>query len=308
MKEDFLKLEELTTAQLNSFARDKTIFFITVSPLENHGSHLPLGMDFLQGAAVCKGVAEKFKESKPDWNVIVCPVITMGNGLMPGVGSINIRQSVIRDFMVDYLTSLAKQGFKHAFVSGFHGGPSHLVAVDEAVHYVNRKYKTNIIAPFGYYISNIQGKNINLPSMELHELFDQHRGDIHGGMLETSFMLFLRPELVKDYKSQAAIDVKTKGFFNKVRALRKGLKSGYLGYPAKANEKIGEMFLHDAIDLFYQSLTMCMEDSKHWQRIKSLDTNHIYKRTNFYKKALFAGLSLAAAGASTYLYLSKEKT
>ena len=126
-------------------------------------------------------------------------------------------------------------------------------------------------------------------------------------MLETSFMLYLRPELVKDYKSLEDINIKSKGLVNRIRAVRKGLKAGYLGYPAKANERIGKLFLLDAIDLFYETLTQCLDDTKHWKSVKSLDTARIHMRTNFYKKAIFAGLGLVAAGTSTYFLINKEK-
>src|SRR5690606_32433312 len=112
--------------------------------------------------------------------------VTMGYGLMPGVGSISIRQSIVRDFLIDYLSSLARKGFQYIFISGFHGGPRHLVAVDEALHYVNKKFGTKILAPFGYCITNIQADLMKLPTDELQILFEENRGDVHGGMLETS--------------------------------------------------------------------------------------------------------------------------
>ena len=42
-----IKLEELNWKQVDELDRDKTIIFLPISPLEEHGPHLPVGTDFL---------------------------------------------------------------------------------------------------------------------------------------------------------------------------------------------------------------------------------------------------------------------
>ena len=39
------KIEELSAPQLDAFNRDKTLFILPVGTLEEHGPHLPIGMD-----------------------------------------------------------------------------------------------------------------------------------------------------------------------------------------------------------------------------------------------------------------------
>ncbi len=305
MTDNFLKLEELTTSQLNSLNREKTIFCLTVSPIENHGEHLPLGMDILESEAILKGVANRFKESYIDWNIIICPVIPMACNLMPGTGSISIRQNIIRDYIIDFFSSLAKRGFKYGFVSGFHGGPKHLVAVDEAITYINRKHNMTVVAPFGYCFTNVQADKLKLPNKELYELFDQNRGDIHGGMLETSFMLHLRPDLVKEYKHLEEINIFTKNPLKKAKALKKALKYGYLGSPAKANKEIGKMLLDDAVEIIYEELCACIINNGKVN--KSVDSSKMYLKTDFKKNLSLVTIITLITSLAGYLLFKNPK-
>ena len=38
-------LEEISTPALDALDRDRTVVILTVSPLEEHGPHLPVGVD-----------------------------------------------------------------------------------------------------------------------------------------------------------------------------------------------------------------------------------------------------------------------
>ncbi|MBC7475696.1 MAG: creatininase family protein [Candidatus Sericytochromatia bacterium] len=278
---NFLQLIELSPSDLKSYDRNKTIFFLNLSPIENHGSHLPLGMDILEGQVISEGVAQKFAHDYPDWKIVFCPPITMGMGLMPGVGSISFKQKTIYKVLVEYLSSLTKKGFKYIFVSGFHGSLRHLVTIDEAIHYINKKYKAKIVSPFGHTFTNILLNKKDLPTKELNKIFKASPGDIHGGMLETSFMLHIRPDLVREYKELNHIDISQKNIFKKAFAFKSALQQGYFGNPAKAEPHIGKLILDDSIDLFYQSLKQAMQDDKFLFNLKSTNYSKYYMRTNF---------------------------
>ena len=42
-----IKFEELNWKQIEQLDKNKTIFFLPISPLEEHGPHLPVGTDLL---------------------------------------------------------------------------------------------------------------------------------------------------------------------------------------------------------------------------------------------------------------------
>ncbi|MFN8575888.1 MAG: creatininase family protein [Candidatus Sericytochromatia bacterium] len=292
-----LKLEELSSLDYKNLDRYKTLFLVNLSPIENHGSHLPLGIDLYESAAVIKGISERFKIDYPDWTIVICPDLTLGLGTMLGQGSINIRQRVLRDFLIDYLSSFAKRGFKHILLSGYHGEIRHCSTIDEAVSYVNKKYNSKIVSPFGYYVSNILSKKIEMKDPELNKIYKSNVGDIHGGMIETSFMLHINKDLVGEYKNLKRINILEKNFFKKIVALKDSYKSGYFGNPAVASPEIGEMVLKESVDNFYYVLDKSIKEPDFIHEVKSLGYKKVYLRTDFFRYIsffllLFSGLLL----------------
>ncbi len=299
-----IKLEEISSLDYKNLDRSKTVVFINLSPIENHGSHLPLGMDILQSGAIVDGVSKRFRVNYPDWRIIICPTITMGVGTMFGQGSINFRQRVLRDFLIDYLSSFTKRGFKHILVSGFHGEFRHLATIDEAVSYINKKYKASVVSPFGYYVSRILKNKANMSNKELNDIFKNNKGDIHGGMIETSFMLHLRPELVGEYKHLKQINLFDKNIFKRVISAKDAFYSGYFGNPALATPEIGKMVLEESIDTFYNVLDKSIKDPSFSEKIKSIGHGKIHNKTNFLRYLSLAFISIG----SIMLYKSKNKS
>ncbi|MEK7434127.1 MAG: creatininase family protein [Cyanobacteriota bacterium] len=289
----FHKLEELRPETLKSFDRERTIFFVTVSPLENHGNHLPYGTDIFEGEGISKAIAEKLIIDKPDWNIVFCQPITLGFGTMPGFGSINIRQSVVRDFLKDYFSGIAKLGFKFIFVSGFHGNPKHLTAVDEAIVFVNKKYKAKIISPFGYSFMNVFSGREKIPSEEINAIFKKNKYDIHGGIFETSLVMYLRPDLVKGNENQKEINLSIKNPLKKIKAVKDAFSNGYFGNPAEASQDIGKKLLDDIIGLFYNVLINTIEEEGYYKKVRNIFYYHPYTRTGFLKKASFLLASIS---------------
>ena len=52
------QFEELNWKQIDSLNRDTTIIYIPISPLEEHGPHLPIGTDFLTSRDAAKSAIE----------------------------------------------------------------------------------------------------------------------------------------------------------------------------------------------------------------------------------------------------------
>lgn len=278
-----LNLEKISSYDYKKLDRNKTLILINLSPIENHGSHLPLGIDLFESKAIINGISDRFKLDYPDWNIVICPDLTMGLGTMLGQGSINIRQRVLRDFLIDYLSSFTKRGFKHILVSGFHAEFRHSSTIDEAVTYINKKYKSSVIAPFGYYVSNILSKRMDMSNKELNQLYRDNVGDIHGGMVETSFMLHINSKLVGDYKDLKRINILEKNLFKKLIALKDSYNSGYFGNPALANPKIGEMILNESVNNFYNVLDQSIKYPESIHKIKSIGYKKLYLRTDFFR-------------------------
>src|SRR5262249_6339952 len=96
------RLEESSTAALDALDRDRTIVVLTVSPLEEHGPHLPVGVDAFTARHLAESIAERVVAERPGWSAVLAPTLHLGSFTFQTVGTINVRQRVVRDAVIDY--------------------------------------------------------------------------------------------------------------------------------------------------------------------------------------------------------------
>jgi len=195
-------LEEMSTVALDQLDRERTVILLTVSPLEEHGPHLPLGVDAFTARHFALSVAERLVAGRTDWSVVLAPTLHVGTHAFRAPGTVTVRQRVLRDAVTDYGESLARAGFRFIFVANGHGGPGHLVALEEAAARVSRRHRITMASLSGHLAWEFLHGGF-LPAIEAElgrPLADHERRalaeDSHGGLWETSFMLWLRPDLV----------------------------------------------------------------------------------------------------------------
>ena len=240
------RLEELRYPQLDAFQRNKTLFVIAVSPLEEHGPHLPLGVDAFDAEYFSDEITRIFLAKHPEWNVVRIPTMYVGSFLFDAAGSIRIRPRTIRNLVVDTLSSLAKYGFQHFLISNAHGGPTHLIALEQAARSVSRRFGVRAVSYSGHLIWNfLNGRyweemkgRLNLSDADLEAL----KQDSHAGEWETSMMLKLRPHLVDpSYKDLNPFTVHWMQRLRPNYPMKMGEKLGYVGHPSRATETLAEV-------------------------------------------------------------------
>ena len=235
------RLEELSTPQLDALDRTRTVVILTVSPLETHGPHLPLGVDAFTARHFSESIAERLVADRPGWSVVLTPTLHLGSFTFDSVGTVPVRQRVVRDVVVDYGCALGRAGFRHILVSNGHGGPGHLVALEEAAAIVSRRHRITMASFTGHLAWEFLRGRL-LPRIEAglgRPLSEPERAafseDAHGGWWETSIMLVLRPDLVDEgYRRLPAARY---SFVERLRpnyAVRDG-GPGYVGHPALAD-------------------------------------------------------------------------
>ena len=235
------RLEELSTPQLDALDRARTVVILTVSPLETHGPHLPLGVDAFTARHFAEAIAQRVVSSRPGWSAVLAPTLHLGSFTFDTVGTVAVRQRVVRDAVVDYGRALARAGFRNVLVSNGHGGPGHLVALEEAAAIVSRRHQITMSSFTGHLAwAFLQGRL--LPRIEAglgRPLSEMERRafseDSHGGWWETSIMLVLRPDLVDE--GYRALPPARDSFTDRLvpnYALRNG-GQGYVGHPALAD-------------------------------------------------------------------------
>jgi creatinine amidohydrolase len=198
------RLEEMSTPGIDALDRARTVVVLSVSPLEEHGPHLPVGVDAFTARYFAEAIADRFVAARPGWTVVLAPTLHLGSFTFDAPGTVRVRQRVVRDAVVDYGRSLARSGFRYVLVSNGHGGPTHLTALEEAAAMVSRREGV-MMASFsghlawrflrGRYLDGIETALGRPLTPEERRAF---REDAHGGWWETSLMLMLRPDLVDE--------------------------------------------------------------------------------------------------------------
>jgi creatinine amidohydrolase len=300
-RNQILRLDELSYTRLDALDRHRTVVIFTVSPLEEHGPHLPVGTDLYISEFFAEQLAARILEAKPDWNVLVAPSLPFGASAFEQAGTLLVRARTVRNAALDYGAALARQGFRYILVSNAHAGPRHVVALEEAAAVVSRRYGVRMFSMSGPVIWRVlRGRftdrvaaalGRSLSEAELEAL----RGDAHGGLWETSLILRARPELVDtSFVSLPPMRFTVLDALRKNYPLRLGNQMGYIGSPAAASAEFGEVARRVVLDVVWEVVRPVFEaEDESWQQT-SLLFKIPFMRTAFPYVAAGTALLLAA--------------
>lgn len=156
-----------------------TTAVLPIGAVEQHGKHLPVGTDLLLAEAVARRLAEKL-------DAFLLPAIAISASIehRKAKGTVYLRAETLAQIVRDVALSLRDSGFTRLIVASFHGGNWIL---KPAVRELNRDF-----APFRAVLLTP-----DLPADDLRAIFEHPVGDVHGGEYETSLMLHLHPEVVR---------------------------------------------------------------------------------------------------------------
>jgi len=246
-----IKFEELNWKQIDGLDKSKTIFFLPISPLEEHGPHLPVGTDLLTIVDVTTEAIKILNMEKPDLIYVLLPAVPLGyckfNADFPG--SISVNGKVIRDIVYSVGESLGNHGFKYLVVCTYHMAVPHLRGIYSAMKKLELRFGMKTCEPLAPYYHNREMEK-RQPKLG----FDTSK-EVHAGFRETSLMKYQYPYLVNEsYKNLQSIyrDM------NSPRVLGKtfkqlGLKDGYIGSPAKADADYGRWYFSETVNVFVKA-------------------------------------------------------
>ncbi|KYK33457.1 MAG: hypothetical protein AYK22_06590 [Thermoplasmatales archaeon SG8-52-3] len=250
-KSKIIKLEELNWKQIENLDKNKTIFFLPISPLEQHGPHLPVGTDLLTIKDVVNNAVKILNKKNPDLTFVLIPPIPIGyckfNTEFPG--SISVSGKVVRDVVYSVGSALGNHKFKYMVVCTFHLAVGHLRGIYSAMKKLESEFDLKTCEPWGpiYFKRDIEKREPKLG-------FDTSK-EVHGGFRETSLMKYQYPYLVDEsYKKLQSIyrDVMSPRVLGK-NFKEIGLKDGYIGSPARADADYGRWFFNEIVNVFVES-------------------------------------------------------
>lgn len=310
-----IQIENLSWPAVDALDRERTLLLQPVSPIEEHGPHLPLGVDIWSAEYFSRGLAKRFDAEHEDWNVAVLPSLVLGSNAFVAPGTISVRQTAMRDVIYDVGESFARHKFQYLFLSSGHGALGHLVALEEAAHAIECDYGMKMVSLSSKLIPEVLSGGLwDRVEMRLGRTLTSEerkmlKGDTHGGLLETSLMLKLRPELVDaEYRKLTAYDPSMLARLRNGYAMRDG-RPGYVGYPAAASLEFGEAALAAFEEIAYERMVESMEnlEPEALSAITRIPFLRPGWRRTAWSVAAIAGAALFGAAAAVLVTRRKAK-
>lgn len=187
---EVLEYVELCLPEIEDLDREKTVFLISVSPIEVHGPHLPVGTDVFIAEELLSRYVSELGKNHPELTFVKLPPLYAGSDALPVPGSLSIPARHLEGILTAYGQGLAEQGFRYLFVADNHGGPRHQMAIEASARRLWRKYRFYLIDPFGQvfrYMVQHDPDFMQRTGLGPGECGDGR--DSHAGTNETSLML-----------------------------------------------------------------------------------------------------------------------
>lgn len=263
-------LSQMTWKEIKDVNKDKSIVFIVMAPIEEHGIHLPLGTDLIEGEAWSKGAMERI-ETITDLSCYCLPSFPIAAASVNEFyGSIHFSMKTTYEVAYEILESIRFMGFKHIVVIASHADPDHQIAVIKAVRKINRKYGICAISPMG---SIFMGEGTKKTD-EVTKMEEEHGNDFHAGWVETSCLLDLDPDYVRDrYKELPDSDITDKDMISKRKQLSAMGNYGHMGMPRYASKSLG----HDLNINCIESISEAVINFYKREDYKRYDEYFLYK-------------------------------
>ncbi|MBD3366625.1 MAG: hypothetical protein GF405_00455 [Candidatus Eisenbacteria bacterium] len=240
-----MRLGDMTWEEVGDYLNRHDGLIIPIGTCEQHGRHMPLATDAIIAQAYADAIAA-------ETGVPVSPPLAYGVNLpcdrhMPGTAgfSFDALRSSLRSLLEDW----TRHGFRTFYVVTAHGCAAdgfsfaHHEAIKEAARPLLVDGACRLFVLFPYWT-------------DVSDLLDAQDGVEHAGEVETSLMLYLRPELVRTDRAEGGpgeeLETRYHAYPEGIGTARTPGRSGAEGRPEAAGEEKGrrifERTLHALIE------------------------------------------------------------
>jgi creatinine amidohydrolase len=169
-----LRVKELNPAQVSAILGNDPRLIIPIGTCEQHGPHLPLGCDTIIVEHMCDDLSAEY-------GVLRAPTVEYGVNVDTErgfTGNASLRKKTLHRMLNDLIDSWEATGVREFILITAHGHDPHQEALATVITTAAR---VRVVDIFG---------------VNLSDLLQGQREAMHGDEVDTSIMLFLRPELV----------------------------------------------------------------------------------------------------------------
>lgn len=214
-------LDEATMPEYERGLVDSRTVIIPFGSLEEHGAHLPLSTDTLQVVEVCRRAAAHT-------GAHLAPAVAYGvcRSTRNHPGTVGLTTATLRAIAIDLVRDFHRHGMRSFVLISGHAGKTHVLTLVDAGEQLLHELSDIRVSVISEY------DEIREAGRELVEA----RDDSHAGEIETSRVLFLRPELVKGTSPAEWPDFPDARL---VRDKRRHWRGGVWGDPSRASAEKG---------------------------------------------------------------------
>lgn len=241
------KWENLTRDEIKEINKESAIVFLPTAATEQHGAHLPVGTDSI----ILSVLMDKFIETQQfdEGSLIFAPQLCIGksNEHMGFAGTLTFGTQTYYSMLHDIVKAIAASGFKKLVLLNSHGGNT------DMLNMISRDLRIDFgmdVFVFDWWFTSFWNKG-------LEGLKESGKyGVFHACELETSLMLYARPETVH---MELAVDedpveclrdndyVTVFGPYNAGWKTSDVTKSGVIGAPTYATAEKGKKLFDYAV-------------------------------------------------------------
>jgi len=225
---------DLTAEELRAKAATDAIVVLPVASIEQHGPHLPVGVDTILCSGVCKAAAER----ADDVDVVVAPTLWCGMAEhhMAFGGTFTFDIPTYQAVLGAFLNSIKRHGFKRVFIVNGHGG--NIAALNAFLPDFTRETSLKLYATTYFEMS----KN------DLGQFLEDQKQVHHACEVESSMMMAVAPATVKHDRLGEAfglLDGDPRKAFpaNRYDSFKELTPSGVVGDARRASKEKGEKLL-----------------------------------------------------------------
>lgn len=250
------RLEELSWPVAKAAFDRGVMALVPVGSFEQHGRHLAVNTDNVIADAVAEEAVRRATHNGLD--ILLCPGIHYGYTMhnMDFPGTITLRSETLLELVADVIISLVHHGCNKIVLLSTHG--SNWSILDLASRRVMNRHPETLVAV-------ASPVKMAAAELEKHREAKMTGGMSHGCELETSLMLYLRPELVEMQKAVFDISQPDSKFYwrdllrgSRGVALadlsRHATRTGVVGDPTVATVEKGRLYFEIIVSTFVEFL------------------------------------------------------